>query len=105
MLTHTVVYPGTFDPITNGHVDLVERAAKLFERVVVGVATSEKKHRFFPQMPGWNWQRPAYNTYPLPRSCPLTGCSLTSSLHRTPTVCSEVCVPSLTLTMSFTWRT
>ena len=43
MLTHTVVYPGTFDPITNGHIDLVERAAKLFERVVVAVATSEKK--------------------------------------------------------------
>lgn len=47
MLTHTVVYPGTFDPITNGHVDLVERAAKLFERVVVAVATSEKKAPLF----------------------------------------------------------
>ena len=39
MLTHTVVYPGTFDPITNGHVDLVERAAKLFERVVVAAVS------------------------------------------------------------------
>ena len=48
MLTHTVVYPGTFDPITNGHIDLVERAAKLFERVVVAVATSEKKAPLFP---------------------------------------------------------
>ena len=38
MLTHTVVYPGTFDPITNGHIDLVERAAKLFERVLAGAA-------------------------------------------------------------------
>ena len=47
MLTHTVVYPGTFDPITNGHVDLVERAAKLFERVVLAVATSEKKTPLF----------------------------------------------------------
>ena len=47
MLTHTVVYPGTFDPITNSHVDLVERAAKLFERVVVAVATSEKKTPLF----------------------------------------------------------
>ena len=47
MLTHTVVYPATFDPITNGHVDLVERAAKLFERVVVAVATSEKKTPLF----------------------------------------------------------
>src|SRR5690606_42130004 len=31
----TVVYPGTFDPITNGHIDLVERACRLFDRVVV----------------------------------------------------------------------
>lgn len=37
------VYPGTFDPITMGHVDLVARAAPLFERVVVGVAQSAGK--------------------------------------------------------------
>ena len=47
MLTHNVVSPGTFDPITNGHIDLVERAAKLFERVVVAVATSDKKAPLF----------------------------------------------------------
>ena len=37
------VYPGTFDPITNGHTDLVSRAAPLFERVVVAVAMSANK--------------------------------------------------------------
>jgi len=37
------VYPGTFDPITNGHVDLVGRAAPLFERLIVGVAESPGK--------------------------------------------------------------
>lgn len=37
------VYPGTFDPITNGHTDLVERATKLFSKVVVAVAASPKK--------------------------------------------------------------
>ncbi|GAA0240325.1 MAG: pantetheine-phosphate adenylyltransferase [Marinomonas primoryensis] len=37
------VYPGTFDPITNGHTDLVERASKLFEKVIVAVAASPKK--------------------------------------------------------------
>ena len=47
MLSHTVVYPGTFDPVTNGHIDLIERAAKLFEKVVVAVATSEKKAPLF----------------------------------------------------------
>lgn len=37
------VYPGTFDPITNGHTDLVHRASKLFDRVVVAVADSRGK--------------------------------------------------------------
>ena len=44
----TVVYPGTFDPITRGHEDLVRRAARLFDRVVVGIAASEAKRPMFP---------------------------------------------------------
>ena len=47
MRTHTVVYPGTFDPITNGHIDLVERAARLFDKVVVAIASSERKGPLF----------------------------------------------------------
>ena len=47
MRTQTVIYPGTFDPITNGHVDLTERAARLFDRVVVAIAYSEKKIPLF----------------------------------------------------------
>lgn len=39
----TVVYPGTFNPITNGHTDLVERAAKIFDHVIVAVGTSRYK--------------------------------------------------------------
>ncbi len=42
------VYPGTFDPITNGHLDLVERAAPLFERLIVGVAESPGKRPALP---------------------------------------------------------
>ena len=41
------VYPGTFDPLTRGHEDLVRRASKLCERLVVGVADSRNKHPFF----------------------------------------------------------
>ena len=37
------VYPGTFDPITNGHIHVVERAARIFDRVIVGVAGSTHK--------------------------------------------------------------
>ena len=43
----SVVYPGTFDPITNGHSDLIERASKLFERVVVAVAQDTHKAPVF----------------------------------------------------------
>ncbi len=42
-----VVYPGTFDPITNGHIDLVQRAAKLFDTVIVAVASSRSKQPLF----------------------------------------------------------
>lgn len=43
----TILYPGTFDPITNGHINLVERAAKLFDKVVICVARSKLKAPFF----------------------------------------------------------
>lgn len=41
-------YPGTFDPITNGHSDIVERAARLFDRVIVAVAANADKTPVFP---------------------------------------------------------
>lgn len=40
---NVAVYPGTFDPITNGHFDLIERASRLFDKVVVAIATSPGK--------------------------------------------------------------
>ena len=43
----TAIYAGTFDPITNGHSDLIQRASKLFDRVVVAVAESARKEPFF----------------------------------------------------------
>ena len=45
---HNVVYPGTFDPITNGHTDLIARAAILCDGVVVGVAADTGKEPTFP---------------------------------------------------------
>jgi pantetheine-phosphate adenylyltransferase len=46
-MTITAIYPGTFDPITKGHVDLVERAARMFDRVVVAVAENRNKAPMF----------------------------------------------------------
>lgn len=43
----SAIYPGTFDPVTHGHRDLIERASRLFERVVVAVAANPKKAPLF----------------------------------------------------------
>jgi pantetheine-phosphate adenylyltransferase len=47
-MNRNAVYPGTFDPITNGHADLVRRAASLFDRVVVAIAANASKAPMFP---------------------------------------------------------
>lgn len=46
-MMRTAIYPGSFDPLTNGHLDVIQRAAKLFDRVVVAVARNESKHPLF----------------------------------------------------------
>jgi pantetheine-phosphate adenylyltransferase len=43
----TVVYPGTFDPVTNGHIDVVDRCLALFDKVIVAVGTQAEKHPLF----------------------------------------------------------
>jgi len=40
------IYPGSFDPITNGHIDLIHRASKLFDKVIVGITQNSKKSSF-----------------------------------------------------------
>ena len=46
-MTATAIYPGTFDPVTRGHIDICERALKMFDHVVIGVADSLAKQPFF----------------------------------------------------------
>ena len=58
------LYPGTFDPITNGHVDLVARASTLFDRVVVGVAESPGKGPALPLAERVALARTAVAAYP-----------------------------------------
>ncbi len=45
---HVGVYPGTFDPVTNGHLDIICRAARILDRLVVGVAMNAGKGPLFP---------------------------------------------------------
>ena len=46
-MTKIAIYPGTFDPVTKGHIDICERALKMFDEVVIGVADSLAKEPFF----------------------------------------------------------
>ena len=61
----TAIYPGTFDPITNGHTDIVERAARMFDLVIVAIAGSHGQihHVFNPRnvltWPGNPWRTSA----------------------------------------------
>ncbi len=46
-MNKVAIYPGTFDPITNGHIDLIKRTLKIFDEVIIAVAPSRKKEPFF----------------------------------------------------------
>lgn len=47
LMTRRAIYPGSFDPVTNGHLDVIERARKLFDEVIVAVAHNDQKHPLF----------------------------------------------------------
>jgi pantetheine-phosphate adenylyltransferase len=59
-----VIYPGTFDPLTRGHEDIVRRAARLFDHVVVGIADSESKRPFFTSEERVAMAREVLSPYP-----------------------------------------
>lgn len=46
-MKNEAIYPGTFDPITNGHLDIIKRSLKLFDKVIVAVASSDSKQPMF----------------------------------------------------------
>ena len=64
---HRGAYPGTFDPITFGHLDIMERSSGLVEELVVAVHKNIRKRRFFPLKKGWNWCARPPATFPTSR--------------------------------------
>lgn len=46
-MRHSAIYPGSFDPLTSGHMDLIERASRIFDRVIVAVGVNSRKKTFF----------------------------------------------------------
>ncbi len=64
MSKSVAVYPGTFDPLTSGHEDLVKRASSLFDRVIIGVAESRTKHPMFSLVERVDIAREVLTGYP-----------------------------------------
>ncbi len=58
------VFPGTFDPITVGHVSIVERAMPLFERIIIGMGVNTTKRTMFEQEQRLAWIRSAFKAHP-----------------------------------------
>ncbi|MCB0766350.1 MAG: pantetheine-phosphate adenylyltransferase [Flavobacteriales bacterium] len=58
------VFPGTFDPITVGHVSIVERALPLFERIIIGMGVNNTKRTMFEQAQRLSWIRDAFSAHP-----------------------------------------
>ncbi|AWB34321.1 pantetheine-phosphate adenylyltransferase [Orrella marina] len=69
----TAIYPGTFDPMTRGHEDLVRRASSLFDEVVVGVAHSHAKKPFFSIQERVEIAKEVLGHYPNVRVCSFAG--------------------------------
>lgn len=57
------IYPGTFDPITNGHLDILERAINLFDKVIVSIARNSSKDPLFPEQERLELIRQAIKSY------------------------------------------
>ena len=72
-MTITVIYPGTFDPITKGHSDLVNRATRMFDRILVAVAASTAKQPFLPLEERLALAREVLQRYPNVEVCVLDG--------------------------------
>lgn len=58
------VFPGSFDPITNGHIDLVERAVPLFDKIIVSVGINNQKTGLFSLEQRMTWLKKSFENYP-----------------------------------------
>ena len=54
MKKRIAVYPGSFDPITNGHLDIIQRGLEIFDELIVSVAHNVSKNSLFSSMNGWH---------------------------------------------------
>ncbi|BFM01878.1 hypothetical protein Psyaliredsea_05250 [Psychrobacter alimentarius] len=101
---HTkILYPGTFDPITNGHVDLVTRATKLFDEVVIAVASGHHKKPLFNFEERVSLVKTVFADLPQVSVIGFEGLLVDFMREKTPPPSYAVCVPCQILSMSFNW--
>ncbi len=63
-MNNTAVFPGSFDPITNGHINIIERGLKIFDRIVVGIGNNSAKNYMFPLSKRMNWIQSEFSDNP-----------------------------------------
>ncbi len=98
------IYPGSFDPITNGHVDIIERGLRLFDRVIVAVLKNEEKAPLFSAAERVQLVRDVFGMRRASRSTPSTACWSTTPPRAAPRSSSGACAASATSSTSCRWR-
>jgi pantetheine-phosphate adenylyltransferase len=76
------IYPGSFDPVTNGHLDVIDRARKLFDEVVVAVAHNDQKHPLFTLAERLDFLRQVTASLPGVKIAPLDGLLVEFAVQR-----------------------
>jgi len=99
------LYPGTFDPITKGHGDLIERAARLFDEVIVAVAASPKKNPLFSLDKRVELAEAVTAHLPNVRVLGFSNLLAHSPSSSRPTCCCAVCARCRTSSTSSSWPT
>ena len=61
---NTAVFPGSFDPITNGHADIIERASFLFDKIIIGIGNNLQKQYMFPVEQRMEWIKKTFASNP-----------------------------------------
>ena len=98
------VYPGTFDPITLGHEDLVRRAIRLFDEVIVAVADSQSKKPYFTVEERVEMARDVLADVPKVTVVGFSGLLMNFLRDRTRAWCCGACARFPILNTNFSWR-
>ena len=97
------VYPGSFDPITNGHLDLIQRALKIFDRIIVAVATNAFKKSLFTIEERMEMCRVSLADYPMVSIDTFDGLLVKYATRKKPGPSCGGSGPSRISSMNFSW--